>query len=166
MSDKGNCVNHLGFQRGYKTVILDAFIHRLWVNTVICSRFCRFLIYYGIIGNVHYFYQSGSVAFFFNTRWEGKLTNMKVPYKCYWESDFCMYTLRWSIGMCGSAHRHAFDLEVKCSEFDIHGQRLSFVHTWWLPDEAQDVYLGRDCRQPGRKSLVFYKFIPIFSLYT
>lgn len=46
MRDKGNGVNHLGCQRCCKTVILDAFHRRLWLNTVVRSRF---LIYYGII---------------------------------------------------------------------------------------------------------------------
>lgn len=47
--DMGNGVNHLGFQRGCKPVILAAFIHRLWLNTVICSRFS---IYCGITGDM------------------------------------------------------------------------------------------------------------------
>lgn len=47
--DIGNGVNHLGFQRGCKPVILVAFIHRLWLNTVICSRFS---VYCGITGDV------------------------------------------------------------------------------------------------------------------
>jgi len=41
--------HQLGFQRGCETVTLDGFICRLWLNTVICSRF---LIYYGVTGDM------------------------------------------------------------------------------------------------------------------
>lgn len=91
--DKGNGVNHLGFQMGCKTVILDAFNRRLWLNTAIRSRF---LIYYGIIGDILVIKNSAltkAIQFsVLSTKQERKLLYRTSLFLSYLEGFFvCLY---------------------------------------------------------------------------